>query len=417
MVQQISMSPALQATHANQNAEPAEQKTDGFQSVLEKTVSQKKSARKTDGKTEDGNVQKGAQPQTLPADNAMLSAALNAVVQNGGAAQAVQPEAQIAPQGLQAAIGPVFSVQTAVQTLTQPLGAAVPASPRENGEQTVRTEGNLLPAARTEAEQTAPAAGESPILPQRAVPSAQGNAEPQKQATVSTQPGSPLSAEEAALPENPPAAVQTTTQAGKSDMPSPVRHTAAVQTAQAEEAPPLPGISKAETASDGASQSGSYRQLLQTGNVVIQVSAPPPAAAKAVPHQIADQIAFHYKAGNPQFEMQLYPKNLGRVTVKLGVEQGTLRVEISAADPKTQSMLLSGSGEIRSVIEAAVHKPVQVQQLVQDAVWRRQQDSEGRGGQQQRQSENDRRQDRREPASTADFVALMQQLRVRDYSA
>lgn len=167
----------------------------------------------------------------------------------------------------------------------------------------------------------------------------------------------------------------------------------------------------------------SFSDLMQTGNVIIKISDAPQTAPKAAVHQVADKISLNYKAGNPKFEMDLFPKNLGKVTVKMAMENGTLTVEIAAANPKTQSMLLSNAGGIRSMIETTVNHPVQVtqpSQSSQDKQWYQQGQEQSHSQQQQerqqRESSGYRANDDDSGLGMDDFLTVMQQLRVKAYS-
>ena len=174
-----------------------------------------------------------------------------------------------------------------------------------------------------------------------------------------------------------------------------------------------------DEAADSSQTPTSFSNFMQSGNVIIKISDAASSTAKTVCHQVADQISVNYKAGNPQFQMDLFPKNLGKVTVKLAVENGALTVEIAAANPKTQSMLLSNTGEIRSMIESTVHQPVQVLEPSQDKQWYQQgQDQSGSQQQQERQQQNSGYRTKEDDTNlgTDDFLAVMQQLRVKAYT-
>lgn len=191
--------------------------------------------------------------------------------------------------------------------------------------------------------------------------------------------------------------------------------------AQSQEATALPV--KQSTNADEAVYSNqtplSFSDLMKTGNVIIKVSDAPEGTAKAAVHQVADKISLNYKAGNPKFEMDLYPKDLGKVTVKMAMENGTLTVEIAAANPKTQSMLLSDAGGIRSMIETTVNHPVQILEPSQDKQWYQQDQSQSQSQQQERQQKESSGYKINEDDANFgadDFLTVMQQLRVKAYS-
>jgi len=170
--------------------------------------------------------------------------------------------------------------------------------------------------------------------------------------------------------------------------------------------------------------SARFTDLFQNGNVVIKVSDASSNSAKTAFSQITDQIAVNYKAGNPQFQMELHPQNLGKVSVKLSMQGGLLTVEIAAANPKTQSMLMASSDQIKSVLQSTVDQPVRVLEPAPDKLWYQQQDQSSQSQSQQQQQE--KQQQHRNVRSylnsqdseitTGDFLTVMQQLRQQAYS-
>lgn|GEM_PF-2005253 len=177
------------------------------------------------------------------------------------------------------------------------------------------------------------------------------------------------------------------------------------------------------TDDDTASQnqgSTSFSDLFQNGNVVIQVSDKAADATKSASSQVVENIQSNYKAGNSEFTIDLFPQNLGKVSVKLTSQSGVLTVEIAAANPKTQSMLMANTGEIKSILQSTVDQPVQVLQPSQDKAWYQQPDQPNHSAQQQEQQQN--RDERvylgtqESDSSADDFLSVMQQLNQQAYS-
>lgn len=153
-----------------------------------------------------------------------------------------------------------------------------------------------------------------------------------------------------------------------------------------------------------------------TGNVVIKVSdAPAPHSAQPVFHQVANAIWDNMKNGRQEFQVNLYPQSLGKVTVKLISENGLLTVELAASNPKTQSLLLSNSGDIRSILQSSANQQVVVQPQ-QAPSWYGQQQGGHSGAQQQQQQQNGQnRQDSQSDNpgvifSAGDFLNLLQKV-------
>ena len=177
---------------------------------------------------------------------------------------------------------------------------------------------------------------------------------------------------------------------------------------------------------DGSGQNQNtarFSDLYQTGNVVIKISDASADTAKTTCHQVADKILLNYKAGKPEFQMDLYPQDLGKVSVKLSMQSGVLTVAVQASNPKTQSMLMENSSEIRSFLQTTVNQPVQILEPAQEKAWYQQnqqnQQSQAQQQEEQRQNQNNSNQRIRSAdsgISTGDFLSVMQQLRQQVYS-
>lgn len=104
-----------------------------------------------------------------------------------------------------------------------------------------------------------------------------------------------------------------------------------------------------------------------SGRVIVKVSDAPAAAKTPVGSQIANAVTDGLKAGKQQFQVDLYPQSLGKVSVNLVSQNGMLTIEIAAQNPKTQSLIASSSGEIRSLLHASTGQNVQVTNQQQNA--------------------------------------------------
>ena len=122
---------------------------------------------------------------------------------------------------------------------------------------------------------------------------------------------------------------------------------------------------------------------------------------------LTQQLAKNYRAGINQFQMELFPHNLGKVSVSMKVEQGLLVVDILADSPRTQSLLASGSSEIRSLLESAVGQPVQIAQPAQEAP----QYYEEQGNHSEEQGQAEQQEQRQNAETTEDFLTVLNQLK------
>ena len=313
-------------------------------------------------------------------------------VLQGTAAEPVSPVLPADSQTPVAAVSPVLqqSVPTPPELQTgktaqegppAPPVADVPETvPEESG-----PEGNSLKAPPVQAKQTVsektPVTAESP-------PVQNGGAVPEED------PQTAMTPEEAKISENQPLPD------GKSKA-----------RASGGEAQPQ---KKAE-APDGDGKAGSLSDLYAGGNVVIKVSDAKAAQKPSAASQVAQAVARQVKQGRQEFQMELYPQSLGKVSVKLSAENGVLTVEIAASNPKTQSLLLSGSDDIRSMLQSSTGQNVNVVKPEQSGGWYSQQDGGGSGGNQRQEQEEDKQKEseawrgvRSVGMNTGSFLSILQ---------
>lgn len=168
----------------------------------------------------------------------------------------------------------------------------------------------------------------------------------------------------------------------------------------------------ADTTGNTSEQHSDFAALFVSQNDSVSASTAAHASASSklsagTAAHLTEQIVKNVQAKNNSFRMELFPQDLGKVSVSLKMEQGLLVVDILADSPRTQSLLASGSGEIRSLLESAVGQPVQVTQPPQDAPAYYQQEQESSGQQQDEQQS----QQHQEQETTEDFLSVLQQMK------
>lgn len=168
----------------------------------------------------------------------------------------------------------------------------------------------------------------------------------------------------------------------------------------------------ADTMGNTSEQHSDFATLFVSQNDSVSASSAAHASASSklsagTAAHLTEQIVKNVQARNNSFRMELFPQDLGKVSVSLKMEQGLLVVDILADSPRTQSLLASGSGEIRSLLESAVGQPVQVTQPPQDAPAYYQQEQESSGQQQDEQQS----QQHQEQETTEDFLSVLQQMK------
>lgn len=424
MVQQITMSQVQQATPKTQSVQT--QKDDrSFQSVL------KQSTDKLESKKQEG-PSKSSLPEKESKKDDTSSVSPEATVLSGlcGSAVQLQPSAQTQPSTASAdetvSNPPILSVEAGGEIL--PTAPMTPDSASSSsGGQTVSAD---LPIPQNQAAEQTNRIGETSTMSQANVPTGNQNhgtadstvTQVVHEASVSNTTDFTTQKQENQLPQT-NSSQQMEAPVSNDPITVPVsakgeptgRNTGAQ--AEQSEAADLSGQQKMEESAANVQPASSFQNMMQTGNIIIKVSDEVPKTTKPVVHQVADQVLKQYQAGTQNFQMDLYPKELGKVTVKLAVQNGTMTVEISALNPKTQSMLLSNSGEIRALLESAVHHTVEVTQPAQDSQWYQQ--DQNSSGQQDQQQENQQRQYRYHDDqdgvndSQEDFLTMIQQLRIK----
>lgn len=149
-----------------------------------------------------------------------------------------------------------------------------------------------------------------------------------------------------------------------------------------------------------------------TGQAVVPVSDESSQLGKSVAVQVSNQIAVNYHKDKTEFQIDLYPETLGKVSVKLSMDNNVLTVKISADDAKTQSLLLSQADRIQTALQDSTSQTVHI--VSQDKQWYEQDGYTGNSQhqQQQQQQGGGNSGQRDDESGTEDFLTVMQRLRV-----
>jgi len=96
--------------------------------------------------------------------------------------------------------------------------------------------------------------------------------------------------------------------------------------------------------------------LFQNGNKIIEVSDKSSEINPSVVSQIEDKIIFMAKdnegnEGTQQITLELFPKSLGKVNIKMSLEAKNLTVEIVAFNEKAKNILLSNTDELTKCLQ------------------------------------------------------------------
>lgn len=157
---------------------------------------------------------------------------------------------------------------------------------------------------------------------------------------------------------------------------------------------------------------GTKRNLVKISDSSAQLDAKPISSPQ---EQLVSSIKQNLVEGKTEYEMQLTPLNLGKITVKLTSENGVLSVEFHAENPKTQSLLNASASEIRELLQGSQTSTTQVvspnhsEQAQQNYT---QQESKQEKNQQNQQNHNPQaEQSENNETSTVDFLSILQQLK------
>jgi len=349
---------------------------------------------------------------TIPSSTQEVSPLVGAMT--GSAVGVQMNNSQLGAQG-----NPAFAIANTGETIT----AAVQSNPLIKNAVQTQDDLNVLPTNTFASQTTTPQQGQvSPqnqVLPQRQIPveqttasPAQGVLEVQQQVMPINQ--SVVSSSQSVFEAQQNAAAQAKQSVDSSSQPV-LDAKLGVLNTEAKTSVPVQAIGYQNQ------NPTSFANSLQTGNVIIKVSDASSNVAKTTCSQVADKISVNFKAGNPEFQMDLYPQDLGKVSIKMAMQSGVLTVEILAADPKTQSMLMANTSEIKAMLQTTVSQPVQVMQPAQDKQWYQQQQDQSSQSQQQQQQQQSQNVHSYLSAmngdiTTDDFLTVMQQLRQQAYS-
>lgn len=124
---------------------------------------------------------------------------------------------------------------------------------------------------------------------------------------------------------------------------------------------------------------------------------------------LAETVLVKVEENANEYELQLTPEELGKIKIKLVLENGKIHVAMSCENQKAADLLAATGGRLKAVIEERTGNEVFVH-VEQDETYKEQQEKEGRNNNHQEQEqEQQNKQQETSPEELADF---MQQLRL-----
>ena len=120
---------------------------------------------------------------------------------------------------------------------------------------------------------------------------------------------------------------------------------------------------------------------------------------------VADKIFAKLSEGKQQFEIELAPRELGKILIKLVMQNGKAEILIQCLNPKTQQLVMSNADAIRNIVEerTGAHTTVTVKE--DEAAH----NNDDRGGRQDKHGDQEHHDKKWDEAETHTFI---QQLRL-----
>lgn len=137
----------------------------------------------------------------------------------------------------------------------------------------------------------------------------------------------------------------------------------------------------------------------------IHVSQP-----EELPKELTKELVLKTTAGQNEFEIQITPKHLGDITVRVLHQDGMSVVSIVCSEKKTMALLAQSAKDIGAVMEQNLGKPTEiyVEKHEGENFWQEQQENDHAG----RESEQQRQREQQEKMKAAKSARFLQELRL-----
>lgn len=156
----------------------------------------------------------------------------------------------------------------------------------------------------------------------------------------------------------------------------------------------------------GAARESGKREQIQGSREVLMVSK-----QEELPQELTRQLLVKASSGRNEFEIQITPKHLGEITVRIAQEDGCSVVSIICSEKKTMELLAQSAKEIGSVMEQNLGKPTEiyVDEQKSETLWQDGQQDQDHSG---RESEQYRQKEEQEKMQKAENIRFLQELRL-----
>jgi len=167
----------------------------------------------------------------------------------------------------------------------------------------------------------------------------------------------------------------------------------------------------AESKEPATEFSGSSKQaaVFDADKVYVKVSDGDSLKSEKFASDLSEKIMTRFAEGKQQFEIELAPRELGRIIIKLVIEGGKAEIIMQCLNPKTQQLVMANSEAIRTIVEngTGMQTTVSTKEEAEFAY----NDFDGQGDQ-NKQDEGDENQQRKLTLAEEDIETFIHQLRL-----
>lgn len=112
--------------------------------------------------------------------------------------------------------------------------------------------------------------------------------------------------------------------------------------------------------------------------------------------KLSEQILKQIRVGRGELDVQLEPYNLGKIRIKVSYEDNQVSVSVLCSESKTLKLLAQSAGELGSILENNLERPVQILVDKQGADYLNNQKEQGSGQEQHQPQHENRKEENRE---------------------
>ncbi len=154
--------------------------------------------------------------------------------------------------------------------------------------------------------------------------------------------------------------------------------------------------------------SATNRRLFSDDVINIKVGENTQIADADMAQKVSDKMLAKFAQHENEFEIQLMPKELGKITIKLVMQNGQAHVSMFAENAKTSNLLAEKAREISSIIEQNTGNETTVEINKKEMQSQDQnRESKGEGFDRQKEEQQKQHQHRLQAERSADFIQQM----------